>query len=112
MHSFPLRNKILVLAIKKYTKVDITDFCLCPICLTSLLFSKYFVPNNIEAVIQRCSVKRVLEISQSSTENTCARVSLRPGTLRTPFFYGTPLVVASDNIAIIQMSSNERFINS
>ena len=31
----------------------------------------------IEAVVQRCSVKNVLlEISQNSQENTCARVSL------------------------------------
>ena len=44
-------NKIFVLAIKKYAKADIKDFCLCPICLISLLSSKYFVPNNIEAVI-------------------------------------------------------------
>ena len=42
-----------------------------------------------EAVVQRCSVKKVfLEISQNSQENTCARVSffnkvadLRPATL-------------------------------
>ena len=36
-----------------------------------------------EAVIRRCSVKKVvLEISQNSQENTCARVSgLRPATL-------------------------------
>ena len=31
---------------------------------------------NIEAVVQRCSVKKVfLEISENSQENTCARVS-------------------------------------
>ena len=31
--------------------------------------------NGIEAVVQRCSVKKVfLEISQNSQENTCARV--------------------------------------
>ena len=31
---------------------------------------------NLEAVAQRCSVKKVfLEISQNSQENTCARVS-------------------------------------
>ena len=35
-----------------------------------------------EVVTQRCSVKKVfLEISQSSQENTCARVSLRCATL-------------------------------
>ena len=52
-----------------------------------------------EAVVQRCSVKKVfLEISQNSQENTCARVSFltscRPEAffceflkiLRTPFF--------------------------
>ena len=33
-------------------------------------------PEHIEAVVQRCSVKKVfLEISQNSQENTCARVS-------------------------------------
>ena len=32
---------------------------------------------HIEAVSQRCSVKKVfLEVSQNSQENTCARVSL------------------------------------
>ena len=44
----------------------------------------------IEAVVQRCSVKKVsLEISQNSQENTCARVSflikLQASFLRTPF---------------------------
>ena len=50
-----------------------------------------------EAVVQRCSVKKVLEILQNSQENTCARVSfliklqaLRPDT----FSYRTPLVAA------------------
>ena len=45
--------------------------------------------NHTEAVVQRCSVKKVfLEFSQNSQENTCARVSflikvagLRPATL-------------------------------
>ena len=33
-------------------------------------------PENLEAVVQRCSVKKVfLEISQNSQENICARVS-------------------------------------
>ena len=37
-------------------------------CISSL--------QGIEAVVQRCSVKKVfLEISQNSQENTCARVS-------------------------------------
>ena len=32
--------------------------------------------SNLEAVVQRCSVKKVfLEISQNSQENTCARAS-------------------------------------
>ena len=44
----------------------------------------------IEAVVQRCSVKKVsLEISQNSQENNCARVSflikLQASFLRTPF---------------------------
>ena len=35
---------------------------------------------NVEAVVQRCSAKRVfLEISQSSQENSCARVSFLIG---------------------------------
>ena len=36
----------------------------------------YLVIKKLEAVAQRCSVKKVfLEISQNSQENTCARVS-------------------------------------
>ena len=66
-----------------------------------------------EAVVRRCSVKKVfLEVLQNSLENTCARVS-RPATLlenrlwhrsfpvnfekflRTPTFYRTPPVALS-----------------
>ena len=37
---------------------------------------KSYFKQNSEAVVQRCSVKKVfLEISQNSQENTCARVS-------------------------------------
>ena len=37
---------------------------------------KVWVLSNIEALVQRCSVKMVfLEISQNPQENTCARVS-------------------------------------
>ena len=36
----------------------------------------------IEAVAQRCSVKKVfLEILQNSQENTCVRAGVRPSTL-------------------------------
>ena len=36
----------------------------------------FFNINESEALIQRCSVKKVfLKISQNSQENTCARVS-------------------------------------
>ena len=66
----------------------------------------------MKAVVQRCSVKKVLlEISQNSQENTCAR--FRPATLlkktlaqvfpcefcvsKNNFFFRTPLVAASEN---------------
>ena len=50
-----------------------------------------------EAVSQRCSVKKVfLEISQTSQENTCARVSILIK-LQATYFYRTPLVAASGN---------------
>ena len=70
---------------------------------------------NIEAVVQRCSVKKVfLEISQNSQENACARVSYFeikiPSTLKAQafscefceifkntFLHRTPLVAASEN---------------
>ena len=40
------------------------------------LFSRTPTDASVEAVVQRCSVKKVsLEISQNSQENTCARVS-------------------------------------
>ena len=82
------------------------------------------VQGHSEAVVQRCSVKKVfLEISQNSRENTCARVSfliklqalgLRPATLLKKrlwhrylpvnfvkflriFFYRTPLVAVSEH---------------
>ena len=70
-----------------------------------------------EAVVRRCSVKKVLEILENSHENTCARGSfliyLQTSTLlkkrlryrcfpvnfakflRTTFFYETPPVAAS-----------------
>ena len=56
---------------------------------------------NIEAVVQRCSVKKVFfEIAQNSQENTCARVSFLiklSETLKNTFSYRTPLVAASVN---------------
>ena len=40
-----------------------------------MLYLSIIIPI-LEAVVQRCSVKKVfLEISQNSQENTCARVS-------------------------------------
>ena len=40
------------------------------------LFSRTPTDASVEAVVQRCSVKKVfLEISQNSQENACARVS-------------------------------------
>ena len=71
---------------------------------------------DLEAVVQRCSVRKVfLEISQSSQENTCPRVSffikagLRPVTLLKKrlcflvnfvniFFYRTSRVAASTDL--------------
>ena len=40
-----------------------------------LQHKKQFFRNYSEAVTRRCSVKKVLEISQNSQENTCVRVS-------------------------------------
>ena len=80
---------------------------------------------NPEAVVQRCSVKKVfLEISQNSRENTCARVSfllkllacnfIKKETLakvfscefyeifKSSFFYRTPLVTAFANSKKLQ----------
>ena len=51
-----------------------------------------------EAVVQRCSVKKVFfEISQNSQENTCARVSflIELQVFINTFFHRTPLVAAS-----------------
>ena len=46
---------------------------------------------DIEAVVQRCSVKKVfLKISQSSQENTCEFCEISKNT----FFYRTPLMAA------------------
>ena len=33
------------------------------------------IPSSAEAVVRRCSVKKILKISQNSQENTCVRVS-------------------------------------
>ena len=51
--------------------------------------------SSVEAVVQRCSVKKFLEISQNSQENTCARVSfliklIKKETLAKVFFLRTP----------------------
>ena len=69
--------------------------------------------HHLEAVIRRCSVKKVfLEILQNSQENNCARVSfffIKKETLaqvfscefceisKNTFYYRTPLVAASDH---------------
>ena len=81
---------------------------------------KYSNPIHLEAVAQRCYVKKLfLEISQNSQENTCARVSfliklqacdfIKKGTLgqvfscefceisRNTFYDRTPPVAASDS---------------
>ena len=66
------------------------------------------VLENSEAVVQRCSLKKVfLKISQNSQENTCTRVSfsikLQAQTcefceiLKNTFFYRAPPVAASEN---------------
>ena len=47
-----------------------------PSCLTGIYIVSVRIFVNSEAVIRRCSVKKVfLKISQNSQENTCARVS-------------------------------------
>ena len=80
------------------------------ICLSKNI---YFHSEKIEAVAQRCSVKKVfLEILQNSEENTCARVFFLTKlqawgqvffcefceTSRNTFSYRTPPVVASGKI--------------
>ena len=58
---------------------------------------------NIEAVVQRCSIKKVfLEISQNSQENACARVSyfeikIPSMQKQNTFLHKAPLVAASEN---------------
>ena len=83
---------------------------------TLIHFFSFF---GLEAVAQRCSVKKVFsEISQNSQENTCARVSIliklfiKKETLaqvfscefceisKNTFFYRTPLVAASVDLSI------------
>ena len=61
---------------KAYCKLnkDIVIIC-CQVC-DAINFKINLTFLIIEAVVQRCSVKKVfLEISQNSQENTCARVS-------------------------------------
>ena len=67
-----------------------------------------------EAVVRRCSVKKVfLEISQNSQENTCARVSFEFCEIsKNTFFHRSPLVAASElcSFAIVKMLL--RYLNS
>ena len=92
-------------------KLHITDDV--SIFLPSSCF-KQVVQQLSEAVVWRCSVGKVfLEISQNSQENTCARVSFLiklqawaipvnfAKFLRTPFFYRTPPVAASELYKVI-----------
>ena len=75
----------------------------------------------LEGVAQRCSAKKLfLEISQNLHENTCAMVPLQTQkqkwlqhryipeniakSLRTPFFYRTPLVAASVNAPLVLLN--------
>ena len=52
----------------------------------SNFISLNLVKRVIEAVVRRCSVKKVfLEILQNSPENDCARVSIKKGTLAQVF---------------------------
>ena len=60
-------------------------------CSCFFLKSILYDLKRTEAVVQRCSVRKVfLKISQNSQENTCVRVSF----FRVSFFYRTPLVAA------------------
>ena len=76
---------------------------------TNALRNTDLVLQLMEAVVRRCSVKKVfLEISQNSQENTCARVSFLIKTLvqvfscdfceisKNSFSYRAPLVAASE----------------
>ena len=74
-----------------------------------LLVNLKVINKNLEAVLQRCSLKKVfLETSQNSQENTCAIVSflikLQAGELceisKNTFLNRTPLVAASENLQI------------
>ena len=85
-----------------------------PVELLSIFFRKPITRNTPEAVVQRCSIKKVfLEISQNPQQNTCARVSFliklqasspRPTLLKKRLWhrvYWTPLVAASDTHYLI-----------
>ena len=66
------------LRLKEYLKntsldliLDFPFFVECSSVLSLILFNTWYF-HNVEAVIQRCSVKKVFwEISQNSQENTC-----------------------------------------
>ena len=61
LNNFRITGKLQKLLFKLSSKIDLT------------FFRAYF---NTEAVVQSCSVEKViLEISQNSQENTCAKVS-------------------------------------
>ena len=50
--------------------------------------SYIFLESSQEAVVRRCSVKKVfLEISQNSQENTCARDSFLINFIKKDFFF-------------------------
>ena len=75
------------------------------VCSIQIVFRKFNFQIYSEAVVQRCSVKKVfLEISQNSLENTCQRLFYKrlwqryfsenfAKFLRT-FFYRTPVMAA------------------
>ena len=71
------------------------SFALFTRVLLRITVHYYYVTYTSEAVVRRCSVKKVfIEISQKSQENTCSRVSFLIK-LQVSFFYRTPPVAAS-----------------
>ena len=65
-----------------------------------------------EAVVQRCSVKKLfLEISQNLRENNCARVSflinLQASTLSPPAFFQTKQIIfVSYSVTVCKIQTN------
>ena len=84
---FPVEARKVILIHRILIKTNIKKTCFQRIIINLMkLFQKFYLQRSSEAVVQRCSVKKLfLEISQNLQENTCASLFLnkvvRPVTL-------------------------------